>query len=208
MTGSNFESRIVVPGDTVPDIETASSENSMIVLGPGLRRDTSSVVVSRAGLLRKRSQDNSEIYWVDCHRFVSPCFTIRVLFYELFQFSANDTWQHEGNQWLELWPTKVESHFVWTLERQNQLICPALPLKEQPKRTGTHDGRLFFWSWLSIILFSQAKRQCGWRCLCQVVGGLKRNGARASLCGLVWKEGRSRSIIGWIHLFCSSTCDT
>ena len=67
----SFVPRIVIPGELVPEVDEDSNDKQLIILGPGLRRETGSAVsVTKAGVLRKRSQEqgNHDIFWVDCHR--------------------------------------------------------------------------------------------------------------------------------------------
>ena len=54
---------VVMPGEVV---ELESGTQSVVVVGPGLRREVGEVVVvTRAGVLRRK--EPGPVYWVDCH---------------------------------------------------------------------------------------------------------------------------------------------
>lgn len=52
---------VVLPGDVVTELSELS-EGEKVVLGPGLRRDTDGVMVTKCGILRKK---DNRTYWVD-----------------------------------------------------------------------------------------------------------------------------------------------
>lgn len=56
--------KVVLPGDTIEQLRESEATQKVIV-GPGLRRQADSVVVSKPGILRFREPN---VYWVDSHQ--------------------------------------------------------------------------------------------------------------------------------------------
>ena len=53
--------KVVVPGEVLSDI-LGSDSSLKIVLGPGIRQDVDSVIVSKPGVLKFKEPN---IYWID-----------------------------------------------------------------------------------------------------------------------------------------------
>lgn len=60
---------VVMPGDklsiVVPVKKERGNEKEVVILGPGLRREGDTVLVCKAGVLRKREP---AVYYVDCYQ--------------------------------------------------------------------------------------------------------------------------------------------
>ena len=72
MTEVKFEPRIVIPGDSITEVDSVA-DSAPVVLGPGLYRagDGERVAANRAGVLRhKRAAQDAvaaDVFWVDSH---------------------------------------------------------------------------------------------------------------------------------------------
>ena len=58
--------RLVIPGDEINETQEISDETKVIV-GPGLAREGSQVFSNRCGILRKKVNAKVAVFWVDCH---------------------------------------------------------------------------------------------------------------------------------------------
>ena len=58
--------RLVIPGDTVEEIQKINDENK-VILGPGLSREASQVYANRCGILRQKIHEKVAVFWIDCH---------------------------------------------------------------------------------------------------------------------------------------------
>lgn len=58
------EGNIFLPGDLIPLDFLHEDSKKKIVLGPGLRQQAGSVVVTKPGVLRRR---DPAVLWIDCH---------------------------------------------------------------------------------------------------------------------------------------------
>ncbi len=55
---------VVVPGDNLTDLKQSEAKGKTI-LGPGIRRDSENVVVTKPGVLKFKEPN---FYWVDSHQ--------------------------------------------------------------------------------------------------------------------------------------------
>ncbi|XP_064626629.1 exosome complex component RRP40-like [Lineus longissimus] len=55
---------VVMPGDVLHNLKT-SDTSGKIVIGPGLRRDSDNIIVTKPGVVRFKDPN---IYWVDCYQ--------------------------------------------------------------------------------------------------------------------------------------------
>ena len=58
--------RLVIPGDSIEEVENLSDDIKVIV-GPGLTREGSQVFSNRCGILRQKITAKVAVFWVDCH---------------------------------------------------------------------------------------------------------------------------------------------
>jgi len=56
---------VVVPGDNLDHLLSEDHGSAKLVIGPGLRRYSESVIATKCGVLRKKSPHT---YWIDCHQ--------------------------------------------------------------------------------------------------------------------------------------------
>jgi exosome complex component RRP40 len=57
--------RIVMPGEVILTSKEIKKEIKKIVLGPGLKTDFENIVVTKAGVLRKKEPNT---YWIDSYQ--------------------------------------------------------------------------------------------------------------------------------------------
>lgn len=55
--------KVYLPGETICDLKE-SEKTSKVLVGPGLRQDEDSVVVTKSGILRFKEPN---FYWIDSH---------------------------------------------------------------------------------------------------------------------------------------------
>lgn len=62
---SSSANRIYLPGDSVTLSKEDEAADIKIILGPGLRKYGKEIIVTKSGVLRKKTSPIT--YWIDCH---------------------------------------------------------------------------------------------------------------------------------------------